>query len=465
MPLEDVPGVDVVRYGAFGAAATSAFAAARRQQILVLVDGLPMAGGQIDDVNLGQFPVSGIDRIEVVEGGGSTLYGSGSIGGVINIITARSRNAAPRRSRPDRSTNRTISFKRRMSRFSAPTPRTTTRSRTRSNRQNAQAGLTGVTARYSHPIGAVRSVVERRTSSTRSPACLASWDFFSPTSEQGNVNRNVRVEPRTYGRAILNVARARRLVAGSLLHVQHAGRFELSELALSHAVASDDRESAVRAGALRSALDGEPAQRRRHAARTARLRRRPDARRCAHRPGYRRRLAAGRRQRTDLRRVRADRGIRAVAVVRRERRSKSTPACAANATAAWAARIRRRSAAFCRSHARCSSNSTPRPRFARRPPKNSTIPASRIRIWLRSERASPTRRSSRRRSGAAFRFGWFTTSGSNLIVSPPPLFIPENVGHASIAGLSLAVATPSVRRLRRDARRHEPLPRARPRHG
>jgi vitamin B12 transporter len=38
--------------------------------------------------------------------------------------------------------------------------------------------------------------------------------------------------------------------------------------------------------------------------------------------------------------------------------------------------------------------------------------------------------------------GWFATSGSNLIVSPPPAYIPENVGHASIAGLTLGVATP-----------------------
>jgi outer membrane cobalamin receptor len=37
--------------------------------------------------------------------------------------------------------------------------------------------------------------------------------------------------------------------------------------------------------------------------------------------------------------------------------------------------------------------------------------------------------------------GWFTTSGSNLIVSPPPLYIPENVGHASIQGLTLGIAT------------------------
>ncbi|MBV9332951.1 MAG: TonB-dependent receptor, partial [Candidatus Eremiobacteraeota bacterium] len=39
------------------------------------------------------------------------------------------------------------------------------------------------------------------------------------------------------------------------------------------------------------------------------------------------------------------------------------------------------------------------------------------------------------------RFGWFTTSGSNLIVSPPPYYIPENVGHASIQGLTLGIAT------------------------
>jgi vitamin B12 transporter len=39
-------------------------------------------------------------------------------------------------------------------------------------------------------------------------------------------------------------------------------------------------------------------------------------------------------------------------------------------------------------------------------------------------------------------FGWFIASGSNLIVSPPPAYIPENVGHAAIAGLVLGAATP-----------------------
>jgi vitamin B12 transporter len=38
--------------------------------------------------------------------------------------------------------------------------------------------------------------------------------------------------------------------------------------------------------------------------------------------------------------------------------------------------------------------------------------------------------------------GWFVMSGSNLIVSPPPYYIPENVGHASIGGLTLGIKTP-----------------------
>ena len=34
--------------------------------------------------------MNGVDRIEVVEGGGSTLYGTGAVGGIINVITDRS---------------------------------------------------------------------------------------------------------------------------------------------------------------------------------------------------------------------------------------------------------------------------------------------------------------------------------------------------------------------------------------
>ena len=39
-----------------------------------------------------QIPVNMIDRIEIVRGGGSSLYGSSSIGGVVNVITKIPKN-------------------------------------------------------------------------------------------------------------------------------------------------------------------------------------------------------------------------------------------------------------------------------------------------------------------------------------------------------------------------------------
>ena len=36
---------------------------------------------------MGAYPVNMIERIEVVRGGGSSLYGSSAVGGVVNIFT------------------------------------------------------------------------------------------------------------------------------------------------------------------------------------------------------------------------------------------------------------------------------------------------------------------------------------------------------------------------------------------
>ncbi len=190
--IESVPGVNLVRYGAFGAAATVGVRGSSAQQILVLVDGLPMAGGEIDDINLEQFSVSGVDRIEVVEGGGSTLYGSGSMGGVINIITAS----------PPSGSNATIatgSFDEQTYLFQTPyltfqrTYATNDYSVVNApNRQNAQAGLTSVTARYAHAVGRIDVTLSGDLTDADSGA-PGELGYFSPTSEQNNVNRDVRL--------------------------------------------------------------------------------------------------------------------------------------------------------------------------------------------------------------------------------------------------------------------------------
>ena len=58
-------------------------------QTLILLDGRPINNLGSGGFDLGEFSTSIVDRIEVLPGGGSTLYGSDAIGGIINIVTSR----------------------------------------------------------------------------------------------------------------------------------------------------------------------------------------------------------------------------------------------------------------------------------------------------------------------------------------------------------------------------------------
>ena len=85
--LTRVPGVELESYGAVGANQSYGIRGSNSSQVLVLVNGMPAPGSLANSVNLGTFSTAGIDRVEVVEGGGSTLYGTGAVGGIINIVT------------------------------------------------------------------------------------------------------------------------------------------------------------------------------------------------------------------------------------------------------------------------------------------------------------------------------------------------------------------------------------------
>ncbi|MDZ7968037.1 MAG: TonB-dependent receptor [Nostoc sp. DedSLP03] len=58
-------------------------------QVLILLDGRPINELGSGGFDLSEFTINIVERIEVLPGGGSTLYGSDAIGGVINIITRR----------------------------------------------------------------------------------------------------------------------------------------------------------------------------------------------------------------------------------------------------------------------------------------------------------------------------------------------------------------------------------------
>lgn len=85
--LATLPGVEITRYGPIGQNVSYGIRGSSSAQVLVLVNGLPAAGEFANSVQLGTATTAGVRRIEVVEGGGSTLYGTGAIGGIINVIT------------------------------------------------------------------------------------------------------------------------------------------------------------------------------------------------------------------------------------------------------------------------------------------------------------------------------------------------------------------------------------------
>ncbi|MBS0222727.1 MAG: TonB-dependent receptor [Proteobacteria bacterium] len=87
--LRTVPGVSVQQSGGVGAQTSVFVRGANSNHVVVLIDGMNVndpatPNGAID---FAHFLTENLDRIEVVRGPMSTLYGSSAIGGVINMVT------------------------------------------------------------------------------------------------------------------------------------------------------------------------------------------------------------------------------------------------------------------------------------------------------------------------------------------------------------------------------------------
>ena len=84
--LREVSGVSVVRNGSFGAATSVFMRGGESDYVLVLVDGMQVnqPGGAFDFSTL---TLANVERIEVVRGPASALYGSDAVAGVVHVIT------------------------------------------------------------------------------------------------------------------------------------------------------------------------------------------------------------------------------------------------------------------------------------------------------------------------------------------------------------------------------------------
>lgn len=87
--MREIPGVEMPRTSSSvgGVAQIVSIRGVDEGRTAVLLDGIPLNDAWGEWIDWDRAPKSGIDRVEVLEGGGSNLYGNGALGGVISIFS------------------------------------------------------------------------------------------------------------------------------------------------------------------------------------------------------------------------------------------------------------------------------------------------------------------------------------------------------------------------------------------
>ena len=84
--LRYVPGVSQVG-SHVNIRGSSGYSRGVGSRVLLLLDGTPLLSADSGDIKWDIIPPDQVERVEVVKGAGSALYGTGALGGVINVIT------------------------------------------------------------------------------------------------------------------------------------------------------------------------------------------------------------------------------------------------------------------------------------------------------------------------------------------------------------------------------------------
>ena len=87
--LQGQPGVEIVQNGGPGTTSGVFLRGANRGQTLLLLDGLRISSSTVGAPTLEAIPLDQAERIEILRGPASSLYGADAIGGVIQVFTRR----------------------------------------------------------------------------------------------------------------------------------------------------------------------------------------------------------------------------------------------------------------------------------------------------------------------------------------------------------------------------------------
>ena len=92
--LDSEAGIDIRTLGGVGARSDISIRGSSTDQVAVYVDGIPLTAGGSGFNGLSQVPVGQVEHIEVYRGSSPGTFGSGAIGGIVNITTVPSDSTA-----------------------------------------------------------------------------------------------------------------------------------------------------------------------------------------------------------------------------------------------------------------------------------------------------------------------------------------------------------------------------------
>ncbi len=80
------PGIDIAPRQRFGRATSISLQGSDSRHVRVMIDGIPLNNNVSQEVDPSRLPIENVDRIEIIKGAASSMWGS-SLGGVINVLT------------------------------------------------------------------------------------------------------------------------------------------------------------------------------------------------------------------------------------------------------------------------------------------------------------------------------------------------------------------------------------------
>ena len=87
--LKGTSGIDMTQQGGYGKTTSVFMRGTNSDQVLVLIDGIKVGSATLGTTPFEFIPMDSVERVEIIKGPQSSLYGSEAMGGVIQIFTRK----------------------------------------------------------------------------------------------------------------------------------------------------------------------------------------------------------------------------------------------------------------------------------------------------------------------------------------------------------------------------------------